>query len=252
MLWQMLFNVSDAGLSVLLVFFYHCLKLFQSICGNNVTATWVAEFPHSLQRARDVVIGNYIRIKDYIICPKCHSLYDLKDCIVKIGSISSVKECQYVPFPHHPMESFHQACRTPLLRRITSQSKADHFQPFKVYSYQSLKDSISRLLRRKGFLQKCEQWRNRVSLPDYVADIYDGEVWNSFQDFLSQQNSWCLSMNVDWFQPFSHVADSIGAIYLVILNLPRQERYKKENMLLAGIIPGPKEPSLNINSYFRC
>lgn len=56
-------------------------------------------------------------------------------------------------------------------------------------------------------------------------------------------------MNVDWFQPFSHVSDSIGALYLVILNLPRQERYKKENMILVGVIPGPKEPSLNINSY---
>ena len=38
-------------------------------------------------------------------------------------------------------------------------------------------------------------------------------------------------------------------MYLVILNLPGEERYKRQNMLLVGIIPGPNEPSLNINSY---
>lgn len=35
---------------------------------------------------------------------------------------------------------------------------------------------------------------------------------------------------------------------MIVLNLPREERYK-ENMILVGIIPGPHEPSLKINSY---
>ena len=44
------------------------------------------------------------------------------------------------------------------------------------------------------------------------------------------------------------MSDSVGALYMIVLNLPREERYK-ENMILVGIIPGPHEPSLNINSY---
>lgn len=44
-------------------------------------------------------------------------------------------------------------------------------------------------------------------------------------------------INVDWFQPFKHCTDSIGAIYLVIVNLPRNERYKCEDLILAGLIP---------------
>lgn len=67
--------------------------------------------------------------------------------------------------------------------------------------------------------------------------------------FLSVPYSWCLSLNIDWFQSFTHVCDSIGAIYLIIQNLPRKDRYKWENMILVGVIPGPKEPSLHINSY---
>lgn len=56
-------------------------------------------------------------------------------------------------------------------------------------------------------------------------------------------------MNVDWFQPFSHLQYSVGAIYMTIQNLPRHLRYKEDNIILVGLIPGPSEPSLTINSY---
>ena len=46
-----------------------------------------------------------------------------------------------------------------------------------------------------------------------------------------------------------HVKYSVGVIYLVILNLPREERCKLENIIVVGIIPGPKEPEKNVNSF---
>ena len=58
-------------------------------------------------------------------------------------------------------------------------------------------------------------------------------------------------MNVDWFNSFIRTQHSEGAIYLSILNLPRHERFLQENVLLVGIVPGPKEPLLHINSYLR-
>ena len=56
-------------------------------------------------------------------------------------------------------------------------------------------------------------------------------------------------LNVDWFNPFKKGLYSAGAIYLSILNLPRLVHFKEENSILIGLIPGPKEPSLTINSY---
>ena len=38
-------------------------------------------------------------------------------------------------------------------------------------------------------------------------------------------------------------------IYLVIANLPRSERYKLENIIIVGIIPGPNEPKKHMNSF---
>lgn len=56
-------------------------------------------------------------------------------------------------------------------------------------------------------------------------------------------------MNVDWFEPFECGVYSTGVIYLAILNLPHNERYKPENIIVISIIPGPKEPKKTINSY---
>ena len=56
-------------------------------------------------------------------------------------------------------------------------------------------------------------------------------------------------LNIDWFQPFKHRVYSVGVMYLVFMNLPRNIRFKRENIVLLGLIPGPSEPPLNINSY---
>jgi hypothetical protein len=57
-------------------------------------------------------------------------------------------------------------------------------------------------------------------------------------------------INLDWFQPFESSVYSCGAIYGVICNLPREIRFKKENMLTLGLLPGPSEVKLHkINHY---
>ena len=53
-------------------------------------------------------------------------------------------------------------------------------------------------------------------------------------------------LNVDWFQPFKHTNCSIGVIYLAFFNLPREERFKRQNIILVGVIPDMKtEPKTN-------
>ena len=50
-------------------------------------------------------------------------------------------------------------------------------------------------------------------------------------------------------QPFDQTPYSVGVLYLVLMNLPRSERFKRQNVFLVGIIPGPSEPRNNINSF---
>ena len=58
-------------------------------------------------------------------------------------------------------------------------------------------------------------------------------------------------LNIDWFRTYKHVEYSVGALYIAILNLPRHLGYLKENIFLVGIIPGPREPSLHMNSFLE-
>ena len=86
-------------------------------------------------------------------------------------------------------------------------------------------------------------------------DVYDGNIWKEFLDykgkpFLSLPFNFAFSLNVDWFQHFKHIQYAEGAVYLTILNLPCQERYLQENVMLLGVIPGPKEPR-HINSLLE-
>lgn len=89
----------------------------------------------------------------------------------------------------------------------------------------------------------------------YLGDVYDGRVWKSLgvidgRPFFDIPNNLCLALNIDWFNPFDESPYSAGGIYLVVLNLPRTERYQVKNLILVGIIPGPKEPK-DVNPYLK-
>ena len=85
--------------------------------------------------------------------------------------------------------------------------------------------------------------------------MYDGRVWKQFcrehNQFLQLPGNFLLLVNMDFFQPFSHTTYSVGVIYCVVLNLPRELCYKTENMIVISVIPGPHEPKLNINTYLK-
>ena len=57
-------------------------------------------------------------------------------------------------------------------------------------------------------------------------------------------------LNLDWFQPYDSTVYSVGVIYAAICNLPRDMRFKRENLLTLGLLLGLSEVSLHkINHY---
>lgn len=91
----------------------------------------------------------------------------------------------------------------------------------------------------------CKTLQGNSAWACMLGDIYDGNVWKEFEasdgsQFVANPHNFMVNLNVDWFQPFTHLTDSVEALYLTIQNLPRTERYKLDNVILVGIIPGPK------------
>ena len=192
----------------------------------------------------------------YIVCSSCNQIYQLDDCVYTVGSQKYSKKCTYVEYPQHPQLRRRQPCGYLLLKtvEISSKSSKKKLFPFKIYCYQSLEISLKRLLLRQEFISNSLLWKcNQAECHETIQDIFNGHISRDFQQydgkpFLKQQYSFAFILNVDWFQPFIHTQTSIGIIYLTVLNLPRYLRYKRENVILVGIIPGPREPK-SINSF---
>ena len=125
--------------------------------------------------------------------------------------------------------------------------------PFKICCYCSIQSYLEHYLLQPGFIENCDHWKkNPANLDDLlVCDIYDGNIWREFLDVMTTSTMMGLMLNVDWFQPFEQACYSVGVVYLTIINMPCRLRYKRCNILIIGIIPGPSERAHDINSYLQ-
>lgn len=212
------------------------------------------QFPQSFNMGLSVLglkVDEYVQ---YTVCSKCDSVYELAACTARdsFGNLVT-KHCAHVTFPNHPMHTRRRQCGTPLLQTVHIKNNTT-FRPLKIYVYHPISTALSCLFNRTGFAAMCEHWRHRHKHTDYMTDVYDGRLWQEWQvmngqDFLASPFSLVTTINLDWFQPFTHVNYSVGVLYMVILNLPREQQYKMENIILISIIPGPREPKHTINSF---
>ena len=134
-------------------------------------------------------------------------------------------------------------------------------QPELVFPYAGIREQLATMFRRKGFENSLRHWANRSGFDDILTDIYDGRVWKTFKgtndetspNFFRPEvadSHLGLMLNLDWFQPFDGTNHSTGVLYAAICNLPRDIRFKRENLLIISILPGPNEVSLHkINHY---
>lgn len=252
LLWQATFRVANIAVTVLLRFFSHFIFHLSNITKLESMKHMSQLLPDTLAKAHNITRLNRDDFCQYACCPKCFTVYETVDCFEVIGTQMSPKVCSAAKFPRHPRPSMRGVCGANLLKSIQIGQK-QMYKPIKVYCYKSIASSISAILSRPGMLQACESWRNRDIFPGLYADIYDGRVWQQFHStgFFSQPYSYGLLLNIDWFEPFEHSVYAVGVVFMSLLNLPRHIRYNQENVILCGLIPGPKEPSLTVNSFLE-
>ena len=239
---QSKYYITDAAITSILKFLYIIFVILGRF--SDVSKAMSEIIPHNIYSLKKF-IGINNTFEKLVVCPECNSVYNKENCIARPG-IS--KLCSF--------KAFHRArsCSVPLLKTVELASRKKILYPIKVYCHQSVTASLKKLLSQPHFYQYCEQWRSRSIAPGVLNDIYDGSLWNDFmqhnsEPFLIQPGSIALSLNVDWFQPYKLTQSSVGVIFFTILNLPRSIRYKQQNTILAGIIPGPHEPKRDINSF---
>ena len=190
------------------------------------------------------------------MCGRCHCLYNVEDCYELIGRRRS---------PGHViLRSFHyvlnfitrRPCSQALWKAVMLSSVREVLVPNKYYCYRSVVSTLKEYLLRPGFAEACEELRERQVAENTLAHVYDSRIWKQSQyvngaPFVAGERSYAFMLNVDWFQPFNHTPYSVRVTYMVLLNLPRNQRFLKKNLFVVGIIPGPYVSSLTINSYLE-
>jgi hypothetical protein len=242
------YNIPNTAIDDLIKFIKIVLKECKSIDHES--------FPTSLYMLRKS-LGLIDRFTQFAACQKCYKLYN-KEAVMSENS-SIITKCSHVEFPNSTTKRSKQ-CQTPLGKKI-SLNNSISIVPELVYPVSSIQQQLSSMFKRPGFEELLRHWTNRSVIDNVLSDIYDGQIWQNFKES-SQQGSnnffrpemadshLGLMLNLDWFQPYDGVSHSTGVIYATICNLPRDIRFKRENILILGILPGPNEASLHrINHY---
>lgn len=202
-------------------------------------------------------LGVVPEVTEYACCPDCFAIY--------LPESSNPDD----PYPHYctHQEADQLVCGALLVKRRSftpkerSGAPLSVFRALRLYPYRSLKQWIVELLSRPGIREtlrnswlrksstKCEDIMQSPAIQEFTGP--DGTTLFSVQ--VDGSIHLVFSLFIDWFNPYGNKkagkSHSIGAIYMACLNLPPHLRYRPENIFLAGVIPGPREPTVyEINS----
>ena len=223
--WQATCKIRGLELQLRFMFqFMHVIGITlhsEYLCQMSLT---LPSSPYLLRKFVNLKYDNFIK---FAVCPKCASLYNLKVVEGYLG----VRLSQISVTTAH-------------LAKVVWNSIGK--KSYLSQCFNSLIHKVEGLLKRPGVPEMCEQWRERV------ADVYDGSIWRDFlkhkgTDFLNAPRNLAFTINVDWSQPFKRRNDRfVGDIYLVLLNFSREQRFKWENIIVAGVVP---EMNKSLNTF---
>lgn len=255
MVWKTLHNVSDSALSILFGFCKKLIELLATVSQSKVIKEIANLLPRSLYMIRNCLGIKRDDFEKYIVCHKCSSIYKPEDCVRTLANGRKKGErCSFVEFPNHKRRTQRKPCGASLFKTVRSKDGEAILKAKRVFCYRSVKKTLQEFLKRPGFGEKCEEYKKAPRDPDLLGDIYDGRIWKNFKNaegepFFDAPNTFGCMLNLDWFQPYKDSIYSVGVVYLSFLNLPPDERNKEENIAVVGIIPGPQEPSRDVNSF---
>lgn len=252
-----MFCIPDTAIALLLKFMAAFFKLLANLISSDILTALVAHLHGSIYLLKKYLGSKKQPFVSYTVCPSCFSLYDYEDCFTENEIGDKVPQrCTFVPFPNHPQKNRRLPCNAPLMTKINTSGGMVKYVPRYTYAYQPIQQSLQKLLNRPGFAEQLEHWRTRKPTEGYMSDIFDGKIWEEFKssnhsEFLKNKRCYGLMLNFDFFQPYKHRTDSYGVFYITLMNLPRDIRFKQENILLVGIIPSFEHEPTSLNPFMQ-
>lgn len=208
----------------------------------------ISAIPLDIRKVVDI-LKLHPHTQSFICCSECYRLYP--------DSQDSPDRCTYQPTPDSEM------CNTLLYTRRVIRGMSRRY-PTRTFLYNDMKAWLANMLSRPDIEAHADRNVFTQNTNSELGDIWDGKIFREFKGpdgkpFVqpdSQEGRYVFSLCMDGFNPFimkeAGKKVSVCAIYMVLLNLPVDIRYRVENMFLVGIIPGPREPSLEQINHVLC
>lgn len=174
LVWQLSYHISENGMAWLLRFLQAWLKLLGLQIQNDTLAQIIAVFPGSMYMLRQFLDFDKDNFDKFVVCPKCHKLYSYNECIITVNNRLVGKTCSGFNYSRGKKVT----CNAAIVYKTQLKNGKSYFYPIKYYCYNSIVNSMERLLKKEDFAEKCEKWKSRSMEDDKMADVYDGKLRN--------------------------------------------------------------------------
>ena len=235
------YGITGAAASVIIAF----ISLILGI----LTHPLHSHFPKNLAGVlRIASIDNFVEHTEYVVCPSdaCNALYSLSELLSNAGTSVTCSA-----------QSYGKTCGYMLCFEKQLAFGRCKWTPYKTFTFIRPSVWLKKMYANKTFVSLLKDHLKQQSEEDLLADVWDGNIWKEFQhdpidpskQFLSNKFNLGLLINVDWFKPFKRSEYKVAALMLSVLNLPRRERFRKRWTMIVGIIPGPTEHKIHLNTF---
>lgn len=187
----------------------------------------------------------------YATCPRCCCTYAPT---IEGGVAIYPARCNFVRFEGG------QPCGAGMTKRKVENGKSMRV-PIRPFTHQKFSAFVAGLLSRPGIEDMIDlAWEPHNK--EWLTDVWDGSGVHelmgpdgkAFSEGTLGEARLVWNISVDWFNPLLNKAAgksvSTGSIVMSCTNLPPSIHFRPENLYLAVIIPGPKEPSTDQMNHF--
>ncbi|KAF8573660.1 hypothetical protein K439DRAFT_1624914 [Ramaria rubella] len=196
----------------------------------------------------------------FAVCPSCHSTYAPQ--FATGGTFPIYPQwCTNIPNPESAI------CNEPLLKSEVF-GNTPKILPIRTFVYHHFTDYLAGLLSQHETVMDNACLNRQASInerqPTYIKGVFDAQFLRTFEGPVSGQlfidggteGRYLFVINIDFFNAegmcICGTSASSGLISAACINLPEDIHDKPENMYCAGIISGPKEPTLEfLNPYLK-
>ena len=178
--FQLKYQVSDRAISLLLSFIKGLIRAVISLVPSCSAVSMIYQrIPRSLKSLRQTFTSSINGLTEYVVCPKCSTLYEASECSMVSRGVLISRTCTYVEFPNHPQKRRRSACGATLMRKVKYVA-AYKLVPVKTFLHNSVIEALKSIVQSYS----CAMYgKNVVSVTACLAISWMVECGRNF-DFL--------------------------------------------------------------------